>query len=86
MTTTEVLGGVVPAVQLATLAHLPFPGESEAYSTARRALLAEEIDFRRHMTRVSALRRALELAGYSQRKWERHRAARVAQDSRQQHG
>lgn len=35
------------------------PGESDAYRKARNALLAEEIEFRRHMTRVSEQRRAL---------------------------
>ena len=48
-----------PAGELAKLAKNPFPGESDAYSAARRALLAEEIEFRRHMTRVAAQRRAL---------------------------
>jgi len=36
-----------------------FPGESEAYAQARQALLAEEIEFRRHMTRLTAQRQAL---------------------------
>jgi predicted dithiol-disulfide oxidoreductase (DUF899 family) len=36
-----------------------FPGESEAYAHARRKLLAEEIEFRRHMTRLAEQRRAL---------------------------
>ena len=36
-----------------------FPGESEAYAAARTALLAEEIEFRRHMTRLAEQRRAL---------------------------
>ena len=48
-----------PADELAKLAENPFPGESDAYRTARRALLAEEIEFRRHMTRVTAQRRAM---------------------------
>ena len=47
------------ADELAKLAENPFPGESDAYRTARRALLAEEIEFRRHMTRVAAQRRSL---------------------------
>lgn len=54
--TTETLK---PADELARLAKNPFPGESDAYRTARRALLAEEIEFRRHMTRVAAQRRAM---------------------------
>lgn len=48
-----------PAHELAKLGKTPFPGESAAYREARRALLAEEIEFRRHMTRLSEQRRAL---------------------------
>lgn len=36
-----------------------FPGESRAYGDARKALLAEEIEFRRHMTRLVEQRRSL---------------------------
>lgn len=36
-----------------------FPGESAQYRAAREALLAEEIEFRRHMTRLVEQRRAL---------------------------
>jgi predicted dithiol-disulfide oxidoreductase (DUF899 family) len=50
---------LVPAAQLAAKAQTPFPGESEAYRAARRALLAEEIEFRRQMTRLVEQRRAL---------------------------
>lgn len=50
---------LVPAKQLASLMQTPFPGESEAYREARTALLAEEIEFRRHMTRLVEQRRAL---------------------------
>lgn len=48
-----------PAKDLAQKARPPFPGESEAYRKARTALLAEEIEFRRHMTRLCEQRRAL---------------------------
>jgi predicted dithiol-disulfide oxidoreductase (DUF899 family) len=48
-----------PAAELAKLRRPPFPGESEAYASARQKLLAEEIEFRRHMTRLSEQRRAL---------------------------
>jgi len=48
-----------PASTLASQARTPFPGASAAYDTARQALLAEEIEFRRHMTRLTAQRRAL---------------------------
>ncbi|MFT4437099.1 DUF899 family protein [Caballeronia sp. 15715] len=40
-----------------------FPGESTQYRTARDALLAEEIELRRHIERVAALRRALPAGG-----------------------
>ena len=36
-----------------------FPGESEAYTSARQALLAEEIDLRRQLTQVAEHRRSL---------------------------
>lgn len=50
---------LIPADQLAALGHTPFPGASDAYEAARRRLLAEEIDLRRHLARVAAQRRAL---------------------------
>ena len=40
-----------------------FPGESEPYRKARTALLAEEIELRRHIERVAAQRRALPAGG-----------------------
>ena len=40
-----------------------YPGESEAYRTARSALLAEEIELRRHLERVAAQRRELPPGG-----------------------
>lgn len=48
-----------PATQLAAKARTPFPGASPAYEAARKALLAEEIEFRRHMTHLCERRRAL---------------------------
>ena len=48
-----------PAVNLARFRKRPLPGESEAYTTARKALLAEEIEVRRHLTRLAEQRRAL---------------------------
>ncbi len=48
-----------PAEDLAKLRRPPFPGESSDYRAARTALLAEEIEFRRHMTRLCAQRQAL---------------------------
>ena len=48
-----------PATLLAEQARTPFPGASREYEEARRALLAEEIEFRRHLTRLTEQRRAL---------------------------
>jgi len=48
-----------PAAELAAQAKAPFPGASAEYERARRALLAEEIEFRRHMTRLVEQRQAL---------------------------
>ncbi|WP_144141479.1 DUF899 family protein [Paraburkholderia sp. BCC1884] len=51
-----------PARELADLPRR-FPGESEAYRSARNDLLAEEIELRRHIERVAAQRRALPPGG-----------------------
>lgn len=40
-----------------------FPGESEAYRSARNELLEEEIELRRHIETVAAKRRSLPLGG-----------------------
>ena len=50
---------LAPADQLARKAINPFPGESDEYRKARRALLVDEIEFRRHMTRLVQQRSAL---------------------------
>ena len=47
------------AAQLAAKAKTPFPGASPEYDRARASLLAEEIELRRHMTRLAEQRRAL---------------------------
>lgn len=47
------------AKQLAEGAKTPIPGASAEYEAARKALLAEEIELRRHATRVAEQRRAL---------------------------
>jgi predicted dithiol-disulfide oxidoreductase (DUF899 family) len=47
------------AAHLATHAKTPFPGASPEYDAARRKLLEEEIEFRRHLTRLTAQRRGL---------------------------
>ena len=49
--------------ELAAEVRRPFPGESPDYGRARTALLAEEIELRRQIERVAALRRALPLGG-----------------------
>lgn len=51
--------GLKPAADLAALRRPGFPGESEEYADARQALLREEIEFRRHMTRIARQRQAL---------------------------
>ena len=52
-----------PARELAAAASKPYPGDSAAYRQARTALLAEEIELRRHIERVAAMRRALPPGG-----------------------
>lgn len=54
---------LAPARQLADTNKNRFPNESAAYRTARQALLAEEIELRRHIERVAAQRRALPAGG-----------------------
>jgi predicted dithiol-disulfide oxidoreductase (DUF899 family) len=50
---------LAPAAELADLGSKPFPNESDEYRRARTALLADEIELRRHIQRVAAARRAL---------------------------
>ena len=52
-----------PATELARLNGVRFPNESEEYRQARDALLAEEIELRRHIERVAEQRRALPPGG-----------------------
>ncbi|HUD55538.1 MAG TPA: DUF899 family protein [Terracidiphilus sp.] len=52
-----------PAQQLAAANQAHYPNESAEYRAARNALLAEEIDLRRHIERVAAQRRALPTGG-----------------------
>jgi predicted dithiol-disulfide oxidoreductase (DUF899 family) len=54
---------LVPADDLARRGPIRFPNESAEYRAARTALLAEEIDLRRHLARVAAQRRALPPGG-----------------------
>lgn len=51
------------AAALAAEAAGPYPNDSAAYRAARVALLAEEIELRRHIERVAAMRRALPPGG-----------------------
>jgi predicted dithiol-disulfide oxidoreductase (DUF899 family) len=54
---------LIPAAELAAKNKAHFPNESPEYRQARNALLAEEIELRRHIERVAALRRALPPGG-----------------------
>jgi predicted dithiol-disulfide oxidoreductase (DUF899 family) len=54
---------LTPADQLARDSDLRIPNESAEYRAARTALLAEEIELRRHIERVAAQRRALPPGG-----------------------
>jgi len=51
------------AAVLAAEASQPYPNDSAAYRVARTALLADEIELRRHIERVAAKRRALPPGG-----------------------
>ena len=57
---TEML---VPSAELARRSPMRFPNEDATYRAARTALLAEEIELRRHLERVAAQRRALPPGG-----------------------
>jgi hypothetical protein len=50
---------LTPAKALAERNHAHFPNEDAAYRKARNALLAEEIELRRHIERVAGMRRQL---------------------------
>lgn len=52
-----------PAAELASKASRPYPNDSAEYRDARKALLIEEIELRRHIARVAAQRRKLPLGG-----------------------
>lgn len=54
---------LIPAETLARNNPVRIPNESAEYRAARTALLAEEIELRRHIERVAALRRALPPGG-----------------------
>jgi len=50
---------LIPADQLVRDNPIRMPGESADYRAARQALLAEEVELRRHIEKVAAMRRAL---------------------------
>jgi predicted dithiol-disulfide oxidoreductase (DUF899 family) len=52
-----------PAKAMAQAVEIRFPNEGADYRAARTALLAEEIELRRHIERVSEMRRALPPGG-----------------------
>jgi len=52
-----------PASEMVKQNHVRFPNESDEYRRARDALLAEEIELRRHLERVAEQRRALPPGG-----------------------
>jgi len=54
---------LTPSAELAAKNNSHFPNESPEYRKARNALLAEEIELRRHIERVAAMRRAMPLGG-----------------------
>jgi predicted dithiol-disulfide oxidoreductase (DUF899 family) len=54
---------LTPAIELAKRSTVRFPNESPEYRRAREALLAEEIELRRHIERVAEQRRALPPGG-----------------------
>lgn len=60
----------VPAQQLAATNRAHYPNESAEYRVARNALLAEEIELRRHLERVAEQRRALPPGGQAAKDYE----------------
>jgi predicted dithiol-disulfide oxidoreductase (DUF899 family) len=54
---------LTPAIELAKRSKVRYPNESPEYRRAREALLAEEIELRRHIEHVAELRRALPPGG-----------------------
>lgn len=54
---------LAPAAELAAKNESSYPNESDEYRKARNALLAEEIELRRQIERVAALRRSLPPGG-----------------------
>jgi len=63
MTSVDKSAQALKAAKVLAQSTRRFPGESEEYRSARNALLAEEIEVRRHIERAAALRRALPPGG-----------------------
>ena len=61
--------GLVPAEELVKRNRARFPNESPAYRQARNALLVKEIELRRQLEAVAALRRALPPGGAMTREY-----------------
>ena len=61
---------LVAAQQLAETGQAHFPNESAEYRKARKALLVEEIELRRHIERVASQRRKLPRGGDPQLEYE----------------
>jgi predicted dithiol-disulfide oxidoreductase (DUF899 family) len=59
-----------PAAELASTNTVRYPNESADYRRARQALLAEEIELRRHIERVAEMRRALPPGGEVTKRYE----------------
>jgi predicted dithiol-disulfide oxidoreductase (DUF899 family) len=59
-----------PAAELAEGMKIVFPGASPEYAEARKKLLAEEIEVRRHLTRVAEQRRALPPGPIVEKDWK----------------
>lgn len=61
---------LTPAKALAERNRAQFPNENAAYRQARNALLAEEIELRRHIERVAEMRRQLPPGGEVQKTYQ----------------
>ena len=61
---------LTPAAQLAAKNQRRYPNETPQYRAARQALLAEEIELRRHIERVAEQRRALPPGGEVPRSYQ----------------
>lgn len=61
---------LVPAKELAAKNKISLPNESAEYRRARNALLAEEIELRRHIERVAEMRRGLPPGGEVKKKYQ----------------